>query len=421
MVSIEIFQMQGLLLTVILSLIMLGIYVLIHLFSYILQDNSLRAKATTEYGQIILNVFIFFLIVVLAVPIIDNEILPIAVSTYDPYSVSDANNPNFELLDTATYNLTMQEIGIAMNSDHECLYSKKGFATNEGYAPHICVAISFLDKTQWLISETMTDMLILYNNLGIHSSFKLMVTAFVIIPEPPFLLLPEMISIMPFPGFSAEMAVMGEGFNLMSKSIMGVIIQKHAIDIIAQVLFPVLLIGGIVLRSFVFTRKFGGFLIAASLSLYYVAPMIYVIGHRAMFESGNFVGLDTTDFSGKYKLVPYADLMRTENGGTLSEIDLDSVDVNWLDPIGTIKNLSTRVKNSYNKIYSSGNAYLITHIPPGKGIIIEPNGYLHMVSKIAMLSIMIPLLTLLAVLASIKTMAPFFGGDASIAGLTHFL
>lgn len=411
-------QTQGLLLTFILSLIMLGIYLLVHLFSFILQDESLRAKAKNEYGQVILNVFFFFLIVVIAIPIIDNEIIPFGVILLDPYS-SITETPNIDLINSG--NITLRQAGVALDPNGECLYTKKGFNdVGRTYEPHICVTLSFLDRTEWLISETMTQIVSLYHQLSFFSSFKLLIQGYVIQPIPPFLLLPELLKIMPGAGFASELGIIEEAFKLLSHSLIINIMQKNAFDMIAQVLFPVFLISGIVLRSFIFTRKLGGFLIAASLSLYYIAPLPYIIGHRAMFESENFVGMQTS-LTGEPKLMPYADFMTQDNIQLLPTIDLESGGgFDFFNPVQSFKNIADNLMGYYNRLFSISDAYTIMHIK-GKNMIIQPDGILHMVSKLAILTVIIPLLALLAVLASIKTMAPFFGGDASIAGLTHFL
>ena len=416
-ISIDLFYMNGLVLTLILSLIMLGVYTLIHLFSYILQDESLRAKAKHEYGQVIFNVFIFIFII-MAVHIVDDEIMAPGVKAFDPYA-SVHTTPNKILLDPLTYNLTMQDAGIALDVNDECLYTKKGW--NATYPAHTCVAISFLDRASWLCEESMGEMLKIHNSVGVMASTKIMVTALIVLPKLPFILtIPS--AAQPFNGLSVELGVIQRCFDIISKSIISIRAQLFAFDMIAQVLFPVFLIGGIVMRSFIFTRKFGGFLIAAALSLYYIAPLVYIIGHRAMFESGNFIGIDysTTALGTKeYKMVPYADLMRGSGFRlTPSLPDLDADD--WTDPIGTIGKIAGAGKEYYNEILSGGDAYLSSHIQ-GKGIVIDPQGLAHMTAKIMMISIVMPLLTLLAILASIKAIAPFFGGDASIAGLTHFL
>ncbi len=418
MIPIEL-QTQGLLLTFILSLIMLGIYVLVHLFSYILQDNSLRAKAKNEYGQVIMNILFFFLIVVIAIPIIDNDIIPSGIVELDPYA-SIHTTPNHDLT-SPPYNLTMREIGVALDADGNCLYSKKGFEDlNRSYAPQICVSLSFLDRLEWLTTETIGQIVLFYNQLGMLSTFTLRVQGFAIIPAPPYVAMPTFFQSTPGAGIATEMGVIAEGYKFLSHSLIITIMQKNAVDIVGQVLFPILLISGFVFRSFIFTRKFGGFLIAAALAMYYVAPLPYIIGHKALFESGNFIGLQPTS-TGGYKIMPYADLMSDSDTRLLPEANIDDIDVNFLnDPIKNLMKLASSMKKYYNEIFSMGNAYMNSQMG-GKGLVIEIDGLLHMIAKIAMLTVIIPLLSLFALLASIKAMAPFFGGDASIAGLTHFL
>ncbi len=54
--------------------------------------------------------------------------------------------------------------------------------------------------------------------------------------------------------------------------------QEIFLVFIAKALFPVLFIFGAILRTFAFTRKLGGLLMAIALSLFFIYPMFYVFG-----------------------------------------------------------------------------------------------------------------------------------------------
>ena len=81
----------------------------------------------------------------------------------------------------------------------------------------------------------------------------------------------------PLAGLSVEAERAAALFETMSKLLSSIYAQKYFIDVIAYAVAPMLLLLGILLRTFFFTRKLGGLLLAIALSLFIVYPLTYVL------------------------------------------------------------------------------------------------------------------------------------------------
>jgi len=77
----------------------------------------------------------------------------------------------------------------------------------------------------------------------------------------------------------AWMSIMGERagaiFETVSKLMASIYAQRYFIDVVAYGIAPVFMLLGIVLRTFFFTRKLGGLLLAIAISLFIIYPLTY--------------------------------------------------------------------------------------------------------------------------------------------------
>jgi hypothetical protein len=85
------------------------------------------------------------------------------------------------------------------------------------------------------------------------------------------------ISIYPYAGVSMISDALGFIFPLLFAWISSFIAQEYFLAIIQSALFPVLLAAGVILRTFFFTRRLGGLLLAISIGLYTVYPLMYLL------------------------------------------------------------------------------------------------------------------------------------------------
>lgn len=103
------------------------------------------------------------------------------------------------------------------------------------------------------------------------------------------------VSIAPAAGLAGPAESVATAFEVTMKGMIGLRVQEIILSYIYQLLFPILLVVGVVLRTFFFTRRLGGLLMAIAISLYFIFPISYVMGGFVFF---NFSGgtLDVTHF-----------------------------------------------------------------------------------------------------------------------------
>jgi hypothetical protein len=136
-----------------------------------------------------------------------------------------------------------------------------------------------------------------------------------------------------------------------------------------------LFILGIVSRSVWFLRKFGGLLVAAGVGLYFIFPMIYVLGWYTIDRSAVSFGIDLPDFQ------------PGNVGGVLT---------GGLQGLGNINDLFTDFDNNRIGVLDAlGRAYLAI--------------------------IVLPILGLFTTIGFIRHFSPMIGGDVEIAGLTRII
>lgn len=76
-------------------------------------------------------------------------------------------------------------------------------------------------------------------------------------------------------GMSIEAERAGSVFDTASKLMVSIYAQKYFIEVVAFGIAPIFLLLGIVLRTFFFTRKLGGLLLAIAVALFTVYPLAY--------------------------------------------------------------------------------------------------------------------------------------------------
>ncbi|MCX6773141.1 MAG: hypothetical protein NTV88_05240 [Candidatus Micrarchaeota archaeon] len=85
------------------------------------------------------------------------------------------------------------------------------------------------------------------------------------------------ISVRPLAGMSIQAERGAAVFDNMSKMLVSIVAQRYFLDVITFAIAPILLLFGILLRTFFFTRKLGGLLLAIALSLFIIYPTTYAL------------------------------------------------------------------------------------------------------------------------------------------------
>ncbi len=245
--------------------------------------------------------------------------------------------------------------------------------------------------------------------------------------------------------------------------------QEVLINFVGTALFPVLLMAGLVLRTFMLTRRLGGLLMAMAISLYYVFPAFYVLGDSVytsiiLANYNNSVPLENrsalaqifTDFNAMPKKIndSYQENMALATNGSnassefLSQIGLLTSTTlcnktaeevqNYTNQYGSVTgaNLSVVLDSfgSENRLlgswltdsFSKGGTpwYLgggVTDAVMNTASFRSILTGIDVLAKAVFFSMFFSFISIFATIASVKSLSPMLGGDVEIAGLTHLI
>jgi hypothetical protein len=228
-------------------------------------------------------------------------------------------------------------------------------------------------------------------------------------------------------------------FSILIPLVSSFFAQLYMLRFIQATLFPSLLALGIVLRTFFFTRKVGGLLIAIALGLYTVYPLMYVMLASYMtFPSHTFYyHPGSGDVTNSWAWISCAG-GEYMPGGSNPNTPYCIGFAGMLSYI--IPGLPTAVGNfgSADFMFKSGCTSGDPKICPGSscpndlgfcdpdpdvyaGMRSQYNGVLPTVGYLMVPAVFIPLLIILVTIAFIRVLSPSLGGDIEIAGLTRIL
>ena len=287
-----------------------------------------------------------------------------------------------------------------------------------------------------------------------------------------------MISLNPWKGFYAMgNLVKGQVFDYMVKLMLVTKFQEVLLIFISTAVFPSLFVLGVLLRSFTFTRRLGGLLIAIALTLYFIFPMFYAFGGLLTIHiknnarSAGFCGVNTLCdpplsnnmyINGTYEMPDgsqfdlkkaKADLQKLEGltdkelselmeKGQLSSLGggpgvraVPGFDManplltddqkkaayeesqkkvqGWFGKVGMEETWDYFISNPTSK--SRTTAYLDNSPAYGTG------GVIDIVARLTFYSLFFSLFGILACIAVIRSISVTLGGDIEIAGLTRLI
>ena len=190
------------------------------------------------------------------------------------------------------------------------------------------------------------------------------------------------ITVMPFTGLSIIYNSLGTCFDLMAKAMVAVKFQEITLMYIQNGIFPIFLIGGLILRSIWFMRKLGGLMLAIAIALYTIFPLMYVLCWYTVDSS-------TVTLQINSNMIPVGD----------PRIPL----LPWQSSNMETSNLEKLLFTTYN------------------GENIASYGMLDMTAGLLLPALAIPLLNIFVTVAFIRTLSASLGGDIELAGLTRIL
>jgi hypothetical protein len=235
--------------------------------------------------------------------------------------------------------------------------------------------------------------------------------------------------------------------------------QEIMLRFISTALFPALFVSGAVLRSFTFSRRLGGLLLAMGISLYFIFPTFYAFGALVMLDLKNRAYIDwmaDTDAnpngirdppvantmytkgvynmiggSGKFETSKAKDYLADYEGLTddayykyLEEGDPDytldfdlSADSQATDAekVEGLKQARKSTETWFEGVSKESKFdQFINHAW-------EANGPIDTLSRLTFWSLFFSLFSVIGTIAGIRSLSMTFGGDIEIAGLTRLI
>ncbi len=244
--------------------------------------------------------------------------------------------------------------------------------------------------------------------------------------------------------------------------------QEIMLSFVARALFPALFVAGAVLRTFTFSRRLGGLLLALALSLYYVFPAFYAFGGLVMYDLklqiandpnfqsvcggllGNGVackdppitnymyvageipmpggGLKMEDALQKYNTLEGQDMAtrlgtsETDTGGYKvldAQNGMPGADFARDVPLAQREQAMRDARNKTETWFSRVTSF--TSMDSGVFVAYAPGGPVDTLARMAFFSTFFALFGILATIATIRSISMTLGGDIEIAGLTHLI
>lgn len=253
------------------------------------------------------------------------------------------------------------------------------------------------------------------------------------------------------------------GFDFATKLMTITQFQRVLIAFISKAIFPNLFIIGLILRTFAFTRRLGGLLMAIALALFYIYPMFYVFGamvvnsiqykvaghaqHVPVYPAvANHLYVNGTVplLTGEYDLTDaerqYRNLLSESASATrnrFSEGDRSDTDT----VAGSIHRLNLDIPETTAELNNRNNALDDATLEKlretgtvftgeiGKKqfndnfikLNFENGGTLDVLARLAFFSMFFSFFGVLATIACVRSLSITLGGDVEIAGLTHLI
>ncbi len=249
-------------------------------------------------------------------------------------------------------------------------------------------------------------------------------------------------------------------FDWASKIMMLCKFQEVLLRYIAVALFPALFVIGALLRTFTFTRRLGGLLLAMAIALYFIFPAFYAFGALVMLDLKGkaYDGwmANTKANPNQIKDPPIANTMYINDkipmiGGTVTSQEMKDQlsqdegleDATWqskaeqggaggiMPRLGDLSAAPKTVsddeaKATLQKAYDKAVAWKDTMSKEGKydrfiTSAWKENGPLDALSRITFWSLFFGLFGIIGTIGVIRSLSITFGGDIEIAGLTRLI
>ncbi|MBD3210339.1 hypothetical protein GF318_03070 [Candidatus Micrarchaeota archaeon] len=268
--------------------------------------------------------------------------------------------------------------------------------------------------------------------------------------------------------FTMENTVKEQVFDWTMKIMTLTKFQEVMLHFISMALFPAMFVTGVILRTFTFTRRLGGLLLAMAIALYFIFPAFYAFGALVMLDikgqayedwinnaEANPQGTDNPnppvantmylagDFAvmgGDFSTREAVDELRYFEGQSpddhlrymeqgdaryIPRFDLSTDE--YSDESGlTQEEVDELQSNALESAREAGDSWFDKVSRRGKDsdfitFAWERNGPVETLSRITFWSLFFSLFSIIGTIAAIRSLSITFGGDIEIAGLTRLI
>jgi len=293
------------------------------------------------------------------------------------------------------------------------------YAQNEiAQAPcHINIAQQYLQIMYENIYHQNRQILRAASLLGVASNFNITLEMLV----SPWLTM----TIVPYAPLNMVYETLAMVFDMLMKIMILLKFQIYFMSYTWRALFPMLLVGGVILRTFWFSRQLGGLLIAIALGIYLAYPLTYALAYYVLG------GTSAHSYVVNIESSKFDDANVDLGPGLSGTYGQDATIAQRIDKLEG-KNLLGDVLS----VGAVGLGSLVVAVPtlpvggpgalaPGAPIIENwvagENGIIESTAILLMYATFVPFLALMSTLSFIKALSPILGGDVDIAGITHLI
>lgn len=269
--------------------------------------------------------------------------------------------------------------------------------------------------------------------------------------------------------FSLPSGIYSYMFEFGMRSMLIVRFQAFLINFINYSLYPVLLMLGLVLRTFPFARRIGGQLMAIAIALYFVFPIFYLVGgmmfeniranvicdpETCMFDSDCPPGVKCSngvcdDPSKKTGNCPVIASLRFDPASFYKGIGVVETDPNSVRDVQNVPPEQLGM-DDFEKLYRGTDQYCDVDNIGWEGggsmlwdlvrsmffafdattlfssqvyvdSLVGPGGVIDATARFTFFSMFFALLSIFSTIGAIRSLSPIFGGDIELAGLTHLI
>lgn len=220
----------------------------------------------------------------------------------------------------------------------------------------------------------------------------------------------EGISFSMYAGASMLGDAIGYIFSFMSGWIVSFLAQEFFLRMVQDALFPILLALGLILRTFFFTRRLGGLLIAVAIGLYTIYPLMYILLADQFIFADENIWYDRWNFYSCF---------------------CDNTDPWWVKALALVNPAvssiiyTVRAPEDCPIRLCASDLLLSYFLPTPMPINIFQTNWLfalcESVGRLMVPALFIPVVIIIVTVSFIKGLSPLLGGDVEIAGLTHLI